>query len=158
MVTTVLAIGLAALGVAIAAVALLAPRPAALPGISFAPPAAALDDWNVAPPDAWLDALPDAWIAAPPSRTFAGAAEAPADVDESSPARESASPCSPEVRWTMQLDARAGACDAETRLALARALASIRTPWADALLREALREEPDRTVRAVIGGALDRRD
>jgi hypothetical protein len=54
------------------------------------------------------------------------------------------------VVWPTLVDPSAAQCDAGVRLALVDALAAVRTPWADAILRQALGEEPDARVRAAI--------
>jgi hypothetical protein len=59
-----------------------------------------------------------------------------------------------EPAWPRAIDARAAACDANARLALADALATVRAPWAEAILASALEDEHDPAVRAVIGDAL----
>ncbi|HEV2642664.1 MAG TPA: HEAT repeat domain-containing protein [Candidatus Elarobacter sp.] len=56
--------------------------------------------------------------------------------------------------WVALVDPRASACDAAARLSLVEALASVRTPWADAILRRALDDEPDPGVRAAVVAAL----
>jgi hypothetical protein len=61
-----------------------------------------------------------------------------------------------EPTWPLAIDARAAACDATARLVLADALASVRAPWADAILAGALEDEHDDAVRALIGDALCR--
>ncbi|MDB5039755.1 MAG: hypothetical protein JWN27_481 [Candidatus Eremiobacteraeota bacterium] len=61
-----------------------------------------------------------------------------------------------EPAWPRSIDARATTCDANARLALADALATVRAPWAEAILASALENEHDDAVRAVIGDALRR--
>ena len=46
-------------------------------------------------------------------------------------------------------------CDAASRLALVDALATVRAPWAGAILRRALSDEPDALVRDAVAAALD---
>jgi hypothetical protein len=55
--------------------------------------------------------------------------------------------------WPALVDPSAAQCDAGVRLALVDALAAVRRPWADAILRRALDEEPDARVRAAIEAA-----
>lgn len=66
----------------------------------------------------------------------------------------------PERRpaWPALLDASASECDAPVRLRLVAALAAVRTPWSDDVLRCALAEESDRLVRDAIAAALAMRD
>ena len=45
-------------------------------------------------------------------------------------------------------------CDAAARLGLVEALAAVRTPWSDAILRSALDDEPDAAVRDAVAAAL----
>jgi hypothetical protein len=56
--------------------------------------------------------------------------------------------------WPTAIDPRAAACDATARLGLVDALATVRTPWSDAILRSALDDEPDSAVRAAVVAAL----
>jgi hypothetical protein len=60
----------------------------------------------------------------------------------------------PEPAWPTLVDYRAAGCDAYARCALVDALATIGTPWADAILRRALDDEPDALVRAAITAVL----
>ena len=60
-------------------------------------------------------------------------------------------PCAPA--WPVLIDRSAEHCDAEGRLELVGALAAVRAPWADAILRRALAEESDVRVRAAISAA-----
>jgi hypothetical protein len=77
-----------------------------------------------------------------PFEAFAAAAVAPlAEPPPSVPA------------WPALVDPSAALCDAGVRLALVEALAAVRTPWADTILRRALDEEPDACVRAAIEAA-----
>ena len=57
--------------------------------------------------------------------------------------------------WPALFDARAAGCDAASRLALVDALATVRAPWAGAILRRALSDEPDALVRDAVAAALD---
>ena len=59
-----------------------------------------------------------------------------------------------EAAWPALVDPRASACDAAARLGLVEALASVRTPWSDAILRRACADEPDPEVRAAVVAAL----
>ncbi|HTD37338.1 MAG TPA: hypothetical protein VK669_07480 [Candidatus Limnocylindrales bacterium] len=54
-------------------------------------------------------------------------------------------------RWPALLDPSAADCDAATRLALVDALRAVRAPWADEILRRALDDEHDGTIREAIG-------
>ena len=77
---------------------------------------------------------------------------APATISFSPPA----SPCAiaRTPAWPTLIDRRASGCDARARLDLVEALASLRTPWAEAVLRGALDDEPDPAVRAAVVAAL----
>ena len=55
--------------------------------------------------------------------------------------------------WPALVDPSAACCDAPARLALVDALATVRTPWAAAILKQALDEESDESVRAAITAA-----
>lgn len=86
---------------------------------------------------------------APPAtsyaRTFAGqAGRPPAEPRELRPA------------WPAYVDPCAAGCDAAARLALVDALATVRAPWADAILLRALADEPDGAVRAAAQRAVTR--
>ena len=56
--------------------------------------------------------------------------------------------------WPALIDRRASGCDATARLGLIEALASLRTPWSEAILFGALDDEPDPSVRAAVVSAL----
>jgi len=56
--------------------------------------------------------------------------------------------------WPALVDSRATSCDVAARLALVDALATVRTPWADAILHRALDDEPDDGVRDAIAVGL----
>ena len=56
--------------------------------------------------------------------------------------------------WPALLDPRATGCDAAARCALVDALATLRTPWSEDVLRRALAEEPHPAVRAAILAVL----
>jgi hypothetical protein len=65
-------------------------------------------------------------------------------------------PCDEPVApfWPVLVDARAARCGAADRVALASALGAVRAPWADAILRRALDDEPDPFVREALAAAL----
>jgi hypothetical protein len=116
---------LALLGTALMAVVIFAPAAnAASVTVSFAPPLAPVERWSPAPADPF-------------------ATNSAADIF---------SHRSPE--WPALVDPRAAHCDAASRLALADALATVRGPWADAILHRALDDEPDALVRDAIVAAL----
>jgi hypothetical protein len=77
---------------------------------------------------------------------------APATISFSPPA----SPCAiaRTPAWPALIDHRASGCDAAARLDLVEALASLRTPWSEAVLNGALDDEPDPAVRAAVVAAL----
>ncbi len=56
--------------------------------------------------------------------------------------------------WPTLVDRSAAGCDARARCALVDALATIGTPWAETILRQALDDEPDPPVRAAIAAVL----
>ena len=56
--------------------------------------------------------------------------------------------------WPALIDRRASGCDAAARLRLVEALASVRTPWSEAILYAALEDESDPSVRAAVVTAL----
>jgi hypothetical protein len=89
-------------------------------------------------------------IFAPPALARPVAVAFPPPVNERAVERRA------EPTWPLAIDARAAACDATARLVLADALASVRAPWADAILAGALEDEHDDAVRAFIGDALRR--
>ncbi len=60
-----------------------------------------------------------------------------------------------EPTWPERVDASARACGAAGRLALVEALAIVRAPWAEAILRQARAEETDTRVRAALDAAMD---
>jgi hypothetical protein len=86
------------------------------------------------------------------SRTVERWSPAPADPFATNSAADIFSHRSPE--WPALVDPRAAHCDAASRLALADALATVRGPWADAILHRALDDEPDALVRDAIVAAL----
>jgi hypothetical protein len=137
---------LAVLGTVLMAVVIFAPAPAA-PTVtaSCAPPPVPLrfEHWAAAP-DTFRPPSPNELEPWP-------AAEAgPAPFSQLETLFE------PERRpaWPALLDARAAECDAPARLDLVTALAAVRTPWSDDVLRCALAEESDRLVRDAIAAAL----
>ncbi|HWT06646.1 MAG TPA: HEAT repeat domain-containing protein [Xanthomonadales bacterium] len=79
---------------------------------------------------------------------------------ESSATIERCEPISPEPpsanapAWPALIDRRASGCDAAARLGLVEALASVRTAWSQEVLRRALDDENDPTVRAAVVMAL----
>jgi hypothetical protein len=124
---------LALLGTALMAVVIFAPsRVPAPPTTSFAPPFAPprAEHWGAPPAfDAW---------------------DSPAAVDLPwTSIEDSATPA-----WPMLIDRRAEKCDAAARLGLVEALAAVRTPWSEAILRRALDEESDPAVRIAVAEAL----
>ncbi|MEA2787177.1 MAG: hypothetical protein QOF71_3281 [Candidatus Eremiobacteraeota bacterium] len=76
----------------------------------------------------------------------------PATISFSPPASACAIARTPA--WPTLIDRRAAGCDAAARLGLVEALASLRTPWSEAVLRGALDDEPDPAVRAAVVAAL----
>jgi hypothetical protein len=127
---------LALLGTALMAVVIFAPAPvAAKVTLSLAPPLAPspspLERWAPPPP-----VLSESWDL----RT-----EFPIDVIHDDATVAQAAPA-----WPALVDPRAANCDAAARLALADALATVRAPWADAILQRALDDEPDALVRDAI--------
>jgi hypothetical protein len=89
------------------------------------------------------------------SRPVASAGYSPLPFEAFAPAGVMLLPeppaCAPA--WPALVDRSAAACDADARIALADALAAVRAPWADAILRRALDDEPDARVRAAIAAA-----
>jgi hypothetical protein len=128
MLTVQIPLLLALLATALMAVVIFAPsRVPAVVTVSCAPPPAprAMERWEPAP-DIDLWALPN-----------------PAPDVPRAPA------------WPTSIDPRAAGCDAAARLGLVEALATIRTPWSETILRRALDEEPDPDVRdAVVRGRV----
>jgi hypothetical protein len=128
---------LALLGTALMAVVIFAPAPvAATVTTSFAPPPS--------PPPA------EFWH--PPSDTDLFP---PFDTDLFPPL-DSPAPDSvvPYAQWPALVDSSAAGCDAAARLALVDALVVVRAPWAKAILRRALDDEPDARVRDAIACGL----
>jgi hypothetical protein len=120
---------LALVGTALMAVVIFAPRPLAMHvAASCAPPAAP------APVTHWYPA-PDEDLFAPPAEP----------ADDAVP---------PRAMWPGTFDPRAAGCAAEVRLELIDALSAIRTSWADAVLRHALHDDPDASVRDAAAAAL----
>jgi hypothetical protein len=56
--------------------------------------------------------------------------------------------------WLALVDPSADGSDVTVRLALVEALAALATPWADAILRHVLDEEPEPQVRAAAAAAM----
>ena len=56
--------------------------------------------------------------------------------------------------WLALVDPRADGSDVAVRLALVEALTALATPWADAILRDVLAEDPDSQVRAAASAAI----
>jgi hypothetical protein len=79
--------------------------------------------------------------------------ELPPDVDLWAPF-EPVLKIAPAPAWPKAIDPRAAGCDAAARLGLVEALATIRTPWSDAVLRTALDDEADPVVREAVAAAL----
>lgn len=123
---------LALLGTALLTIAIFAPKrlPAMAP--AAAPPPFATHVERFAPA-----ALPSAHDD-PFARDGAFISVADASLDESVAER------SPS--WPARVDPRATDCSADARIDLAAALAELRTPWADAILRHALDDESDARV------------
>ena len=124
---------LALLGTALMAVVIFAPCRVPSPvTTSFAPPASPppFEQWEPLPIAQW---------------------EPPALERCDPPGDE---PVAAVAAWAALVDPRAAACDAAARLGLVEALASIGTPWAEAILRRALDDEPDPGVRAAVVAAL----
>jgi hypothetical protein len=137
---------LALLGTALMAVVIFAPAPAA-PTVtaSCAPPPAMppFERWTTAPDP--FGSLPvndvESWPAAEADPAPFSHVEAPFEPDR-------------RPAWPALLDSRAAGCGAPARLELVTALAAVRTPWSDDVLRCALAEESDRLVRDAIAAAL----
>ena len=133
---------LALLGTALMAAVIFAPARIAAPVItSFAPPPAppAMESWEPSRAiDSWEPPpAPDSWEPPPAIDSW--------ELIENEPAAPA---------WPMLIDHRAGNCDVAVRLGLVEALAAIRTPWSEAILRRALDDEPDRAVHAAVAAAL----
>jgi len=60
----------------------------------------------------------------------------------------------PLPRWPALVGPSAAACDADARLDLIDALASLGSPWALDVLHQARDDEPDPAVRAAVDAAL----
>jgi hypothetical protein len=134
MLSTYVPIALALLGTALMAVVIFAPVPVpAAVTMSFAPPIASPYEPREYEPPVFE-----------PSRYELLA------FDAMPPEEPSASSPGSEARWPVLVDPAAFACDAATRLELVRALASVRGSWADAILRQALADERDASVRDAI--------
>jgi len=118
---------LALLGTALMAVVIFAPSRALTPvAVSFAPPPTPppLEKWETCRFEPWEPPV------APPPTAAATAA------------------------WPALVDPRASACDAAARLGLVEALGAVRSPWAEAILRQAMDDEPDPVVRDAVTSVL----
>jgi len=78
----------------------------------------------------------------------------PPTVSYAPPMTQPAIDARSEPAWPRAIDARAADCGTSARLALVEALASVRAPWAEAILDRALDDEPDAVVRRAIAEAL----
>jgi hypothetical protein len=58
------------------------------------------------------------------------------------------------AQWPALLEPSAAACDVPARIDLAEALGTLQSPWAQAILRQALETERDSAVRSAIATAL----
>jgi hypothetical protein len=58
------------------------------------------------------------------------------------------------AQWPALLEPSAAACDVPARIDLAEALGALQSPWAQAILRQALETERDSAVRSAIATAL----
>jgi hypothetical protein len=93
-------------------------------------------------------------VPAPPTISFSPL-PAPSAIERWEPLPpEPASAAEPAPAWPALIDRRASRCDAAARLGLVEALASVRTPWAEAILYAALEDESDPSVRAAVMTAL----
>jgi len=63
-------------------------------------------------------------------------------------------PTAAEPAWPRCIDPGIVDCDATARIDLVAGLAALATPWASALLRQALAEDPDPRVRAAAAREL----
>jgi hypothetical protein len=63
-------------------------------------------------------------------------------------------PATSTALWPTLVDRRACDCDAAARLAIVDALATVRSPWSETILRRALDEEPDARVHEAVVRAL----
>jgi len=125
---------LALLGTALMAVVIFAPSRVAAPvGTPFAPPhpPPAVERWEPSPAF-------EPWEPAPGFECAAAVATEPLDAP----------------LWPTLIHRRAAGCDPAARLALVEALAAVRSPWSDAILRRALDDELDGSVREAVIAAL----
>ena len=128
---------LALLGTALMAVVIFAPSRVPAPvTVSFAPPP--MPPMPPAPLEQWEPYGAEPWE--PPAIEEPVAVAAP----------ELVAPAA----WPALVDTRASGCDAAARLGLVEALGAVRTPWAEAILRRAMDDEPDPAVREVVAAAL----
>ena len=56
--------------------------------------------------------------------------------------------------WLQRIDPAAFACDPAARIDLVDALAAVRSPWAEGILRQARADDPDPRVRSAAAAAL----
>jgi hypothetical protein len=124
---------LALLGTALMAVVIFAPSRAPAPvTVSFAPPPIPPPPFEQCEPygsEPWEPPAIEP-VAVPPPAAVASAA------------------------WPALVDPCASGCDAAVRLGLVEALGAVRTPWAEAILRRAMDDEPDPAVRGAAAAAL----
>ncbi|HEY0382811.1 MAG TPA: hypothetical protein VGC72_11465 [Candidatus Elarobacter sp.] len=135
MLTVQMPMLLALLGTALMAVVIFAPSRIPAQATTAFPPGPAqptVERWEPLETDGWEPPRTDAWE--PPLPESPATARTPV--------------------WPASIDARAAACDASARLELVQALATLRSPWADAVLRRALDDEPDPSVHAAVVEAL----
>ncbi|GAC1596698.1 MAG: hypothetical protein NVS3B28_28290 [Candidatus Velthaea sp.] len=76
---------------------------------------------------------------------------APVFTDDVAPPVVSALPA---LTWPTLVDPRAVCVDGAARVALVQALAALREPWAEVILRRALAEETDLSVQIALESAL----
>ena len=129
---------LAVLAAALCALAVFAPaRAARAAPVSFAPPFP-----GEPPVERWSP---------PPFEDEPLEIDIDIDIDDGD-----AIPAPEAATWPLLIDARAFACDAQSRHDLVDALVALRAPWADAILERARAEEPDEGVRTALERALSR--
>lgn len=167
MLTVELPTLLALLGTALMAVVIFAPAPAAAKATAFAPPLVpgpterrdrdvrpfaaqqgeGLPEWSAMVDH--VSPLREATRTEPfPALDRANATEI-GFANDALPLDSVACPA-----WPALLDASAVHCDATARLKLVAALAAVRTPWSDDVLRCALAEDGDPLVRDAVAAAL----
>ncbi|HEX3465906.1 MAG TPA: hypothetical protein VHS78_17800 [Candidatus Elarobacter sp.] len=151
MLTLHLPMLLALLGTVLMAVVIFAPVPVpAAVTMSFAPPLRPPRDHPAS--QAWTDTPPFESTQSFESESALRWPDTVAMDDVRFPVTQPAeeTTVSRETRWPVLVDPSAFECDASTRLALVGALASVRAPWADEILRRALDDEHDAAVREAI--------